>query len=156
MENIFLYILFFSFFSFLGWIVESVYRSYREKRFVNSGFLYGPFVPIYGFGSLIIYFFSNIIGFLPFYQEVIIYAVLVTLLEFFSSLILEKIFSIKLWDYSDEPFNINGRICLKFSLFWVGLVAFYLIFLQNNVIKIIKIIPFNYKFILSFIKKKLL
>jgi len=85
------------------------------------------------------------------FLEVIIYTLLATILEYVSSYVLEKIFSIKLWDYSEEKFHLNGRICLKFSLFWAILIFIYLFFLQKNVILLISLISPLYKMLLSYI-----
>jgi len=122
-------ILIFSAGAFLGWIVETVYRSFKEKRFVNAGFLYGPFLPIYGFGGLILYYFDLLFKNIFIGFKILFLFFALSVLEYFSSLVLEKIFSVKLWDYSHEKFNLHGRICLKFSFYWTlfSLVAMYFI-----------------------------
>lgn len=151
MKDIYNLIIFFAINSFLGWLVESLYRTYKEKKFINSGFLYGPFVPIYGFGTLLIFFISLFINKLNIGAQILIYSILVTLLEYMSSYILEKIFSVKLWDYREEKFNLNGRICLKFSLFWAILISIYILFIQKNILKLIAIIPEFLKMVISYI-----
>ena len=114
-----LYYLFLYFFvySFIGWCSEVAFAAFKERRFVNRGFLNGPYCPIYGFGvvivvSLLSAFEKNLI--LLFAASVI----LTTLLEGFTGWVLDKIFHNKWWDYSDMPVNIGGYVCLVFSLMW--------------------------------------
>lgn len=111
-------ILIFFFISFLGWIIETVYRSIKEKRFVNAGFLYGPFVPIYGFGALFVYFIEVYCENLPIYSKIILFFFISSVVEYTASHIMEKLLGTRLWDYSKEKFNLDGRICLKFSIYW--------------------------------------
>ncbi len=129
----FLLVIFFYFLScsFLGWIVESGFRSMIEKRIVNSGFLSGPIIPIYGFGAVLIYILSLMIStLLPFWILIIISMIIPAILEYITSFLMEKILSIKLWDYSGEKLNIKGRICLKFSLIWAVLTLITVFFIQ--------------------------
>lgn len=114
-----LYYLFLYFFvySFLGWCSEVAFAAFKERRFINRGFLNGPYCPIYGFGvviviSLLSSFENNLI--LLFAASVI----LTTLLEGLTGWVLDKIFHNKWWDYSDMPMNIGGYVCLIFSLMW--------------------------------------
>ena len=123
-EELLQYFLYFSFCAFLGWILESTFRSFTEKHLTNAGFLSGPFVPIYGFGALIIAligrFFSNI-------PPVLFWTALIlspTLLEYLVAVLLENFFGLTLWDYKKEFLNLQGRICLKFSIIWALLVLF--------------------------------
>lgn len=126
MEIVCKYFLLFLFYSFLGWILEMVVCSIADKKVVNRGFLIGPYCPIYGSGCLLI------ISLLHKYQDdpftLFIMAIIVcSLLEYFTSYIMEKLFKARWWDYSDRRFNINGRICLdNLVLFGVlGLLIFY-------------------------------
>lgn len=110
-------IYFFAIYSFAGWCVEVLYYFKNERRFVNRGFLYGPFCPIYGFGAV------SLVVFLDSYKNNIFtlffLAVLLTsILEYFTGLFLEKTFKTKWWDYTEDPFNIHGRVCLLYSLMW--------------------------------------
>lgn len=133
LNNIFFY---FAIYSFLGWCVESIYKTILEKKFINSGFLYGPFCPIYGFGAVIIILLlkklpQNI--FFIFFMSMF----LLTIWEYIVGVLLEKIFKTKYWDYSDLKFNINGRVCLKNSIYWgiLGVVFAFIIhpFIQKIV-----------------------
>lgn len=124
--------------SFIGWVLELFFRRFctenrREKKWINPGFLVGPYLPLYGFGICVLYILSRL-SLLPLFDGilggvmlVIIMMLALTLLEYVTGMIFIKGMKINLWDYSDECFNINGIICLRFSLFWGILSAFYLL-----------------------------
>jgi len=108
---------FFLIYSFFGWCLEVVYQAIEHGKFINRGFLNGPYCPIYGFGVIIVTgaldpIKSNAV--LLFFGSVI----LTSILEFITGFVLEKIFHMHWWDYSEEKFNLSGYICLKFSLLW--------------------------------------
>lgn len=128
-------ILFFIIYSFFGWILESMYKTIAQRKWVNSGFLYGPFCPIYGLGAMIMFIF------LENYKDkpILLFVVAVIILsvwEYIVGWLLEKIFHAKYWDYSENKFNIHGRICLKNSIFWgiLGLIFIHYIhpFIQTQ------------------------
>ena len=118
MENIIKYILLFFFYSAAGWCLETTYCSIGEKRFINRGFLTGPLCPIYGTAALVLI----ILIYNPFKDNMLVVfllgIVLSDIVEFFTSLIMEKLFAARWWDYTYELFNLSGRICLKHSLYW--------------------------------------
>lgn len=103
--------LYFAIYSFIGWIVESLYCSIRDKKMTNRGFLNGPFIPIYGFGALgaVLIFYGRDYVLIGLFTTSILLA---AVLEYITSYLMEKIFNARWWDYSEDPFNINGRICL--------------------------------------------
>lgn len=111
---------FFAIYCFVGWAFESVYVSMEHRKWVNRGFLNGPFLPIYGFGAIIMLFSA-----LPVRNSIpltFLFGMIgATLLEYVTGYLMEKIFQVKLWDYSYEPLNLNGYICLGCSLMWGGL-----------------------------------
>lgn len=115
-EFIIITLLFFAY-SFIGWLWETVYCSIKAKKFVYRGFLIGPITPIYGFGIIgVLYFiepFSNHLSYLYLFS-----VLLVTVLEYVTSYLLEKLFHATLWDYKQVPLNINGRVAVPVSLFW--------------------------------------
>lgn len=118
MENQFFSMLtYFIIYSILGWILESVFRSICEKKLINTGFLKGPFCPIYGVGALIMIFLLS-----RFENNIILLFIVsfftLTFWEYVVGIFLEKIFHTKYWDYSDHKFNIQGRICLSNSIYW--------------------------------------
>lgn len=124
-------IMFFFIYSFIGWIMESVFASIKEKKFINRGFLTGFFCPIYGFGAVLILHITKWVGsiierpFAALSMNIFFSIILVTVLEYITGFVLEKIFHCKWWDYSTNILNINGYICVEYSLLW-GLMAYVL------------------------------
>ena len=114
-----LYYLFQCFFiyAFLGWCTEVAFAAFKERRFVNRGFLNGPICPVYGFGVVAVIHFLT-----PLRSNLLLLylgsAILVTAIEWLTGFILEKVFHNKWWDYSNMPLNLNGYVCLLFSLIW--------------------------------------
>lgn len=104
-------------YSFLGWIMESIFRSFCEKKIINTGFLIGPMCPIYGIGSIIM---ITCMGWLQgrVVELFIISVVILTFWEYIVGVLLEKVFQTKYWDYSEHKFNFQGRICLTNSILW--------------------------------------
>lgn len=107
--------LLFIIYSFLGWIVEVLDIYFEQNKLLNRGFLIGPVCPIYGVGCLLLYFLLK-----KYMEEPIVVFVLAivicALLEYFTSYVMEKIFKVRWWDYSNKKYNINGRICLETML----------------------------------------
>ena len=119
-------------YAFLGWIVETTYVSVPAGRFVERGFLRGPIIPIYAFGAFIVLYILMPYGTHPLY--IFILGTLATsTLEYITSFILEKLFNMSWWDYSNQKFNINGRICLKNSILF-GLLSVVLVLWINPLI----------------------
>ena len=101
----------------MGWCLEVGYYFKNEKHFVNRGFLKGPFCPIYGCCIVTLIFLLE-----PYKDNIPLLFLgaffITSLLEYITGFILEKAFKAKWWDYSDDPFNIHGRVCLQYSLLW--------------------------------------
>ena len=132
-------IAYFIIYSFLGWVLESVYKTLYQKKLVNSGFLYGPFCPIYGFGAIIMYLFLDEVANKPIITFCLGFVIL-SIWEYVVATILEKIFNTKYWDYSNNMFNLNGKVCLLNSIFW-GILAVIFIdivhpFVENGLAKV--------------------
>lgn len=139
-NEIVILITYFFIYSFIGWVLESTYKTILQKKLVNSGFLLGPFCPIYGFGALIMYLSlrnltSNI--FVLFFFGVIV----LSAFEYFVGWFLEVVFRTKYWDYSSNRFNIHGRVCLKNSLYWGFLGIVFMKGIHPAVENIVKLIP---------------
>lgn len=102
-------------YSFIGWAWETAFCSVKERRFINRGFLYGPLCPVYGFGGLLVlYLLRPLSGtWIPLFVGAM---VVTSALEYFTSWVLETLFHTKWWDYSNERFNLNGRIFLGGAL----------------------------------------
>lgn len=153
MRNVFTYFMLFFIYAILGWIIETTLVSIEKRKFVNRGFLIGPYCPIYGFGGLAItillknYTKDPIVLFL---MAVIICGIL----EYFTSYIMEKIFKARWWDYSAKKYNINGRICLETVVLFgiLGCLVMYVLnpitfkylnMLSNSMLNIISAICFT-------------
>lgn len=108
---------FFFLYCFIGWIFESTVVSVKNEKLINRGFLRGPFIPIYGFGALIMLLVSE-----PFQDNLFLTFLAgmigATVLEYVVGVVMEAIFKVRYWDYSHCMFNIQGYICLKSSLCW--------------------------------------
>jgi uncharacterized membrane protein/HD superfamily phosphodiesterase len=128
--SVFHYVILFALYSFMGWVIEVIYRSATQRRFVNAGFLFGPFIPIYGFGAaaaiILEYFFS---GWHLIFRFIIL-AIVLTTLEYLVSFFAEKIFKLTLWDYSGNKLNLHGRVCLHFSIAWTVLALIFVMFIH--------------------------
>ncbi len=123
---------FFFVYAFLGWCTEVSYAALHTGKFVNRGFLNGPVCPIYGFGViLVLRALEPLTG-----NTLLLFLgsmVLTSLLEWLTGFVLEKLFHQRWWDYSEEPFNIGGYICLRFSLMW-GLACLFVVKLVHPTI----------------------
>ena len=133
------YCILFFIYSFLGWIMEVTLTLITDKKFVNRGFLLGPCCPIYGCGCILL----NLL--LHNYTNNILVLFILTmftcsLLEYITSFLMEKIFKLRWWDYSQMKFNINGRICLEtmtpFSILGVLAIKFATPFFITNINKL--------------------
>ena len=139
MNYLFEILTYFIIYSFLGWVMESIVRTVCEKKLINTGFLHGPFCPIYGIGSIILFLllrnFENRLVLL-FFSGIIV----LTFWEYIVGVMLEKIFKTKYWDYSDQKFNFQGRVCLVNSICWgvlsVLLVKYIHPFIESLVSKV--------------------
>ncbi len=135
-------VLLFFIYSFLGWILEVLYVwKITEKKLYNRGFFNLPVIPIYGFGSIfIITLFSdlNINVFIKF----ILIVISTSLLEYLTSLIMEKLFHLRWWDYSKRKYNINGRICIRNSLLF-GIAGLVLLQINPYIVKLIDLLTFD-------------
>lgn len=112
-------------YAFIGWCAEVAFAALTRGVFVNRGFLNGPYCPIYGCGVLLV-----IVAMDPLKHNLILLFIgsllLTSVLEYITGFILEKVFHNQWWDYSDEPFNIKGYVCLRFSVMW-GLACIFII-----------------------------
>lgn len=136
MNGFFEILTYFIIYSFLGWVMESVVRTISEKKLINTGFLHGPFCPIYGIGAIILFIFlnhlkNNLVAL--FFIAVII----LTLWEYIVGVMLETMFKTKYWDYSDQKFNFQGRICLVNSICWGLLGVLFVKYIHPFIQKII-------------------
>lgn len=110
----FLFILF----STLGWILEFTYRTLSNRTLANPGVLFGPYVPIYGFGALLLIMLYSYASHLPILYRIGIYFFTISLMEYVTGELLLLVFKKRYWDYTDDLLNIRGHVCLPFSIYW--------------------------------------
>ncbi len=136
-----------------GWVIELLFRRFisknnPERKWINPGFLVGPSLPLYGFG-LVTLFVMSVIPFMAgditknnaaaqVVLTILTMGAAMTLIEYIAGLIFIKGMKIKLWDYSNEPLNIQGIICIRFSLIWTLLAALYYFFVQPYAVKLVQ------------------
>ena len=114
--------IYFILYSFVGYIAEVIFVSFYFKKVVNRGFLCGPICPIYGLGAIGMIFFLRRYTH-DIFALFVFGALIASILEYFIGFALEKLFHNKWWDYSENKFNLNGRICLLNTiLFGIGSV----------------------------------
>ena len=118
------YVLYFFTYAFIGYVCEVIYCSIPKKKFVNRGYLYAPICPIYGYGAVIVILCFDWLTKYPWgFIVVAIGGMLLTsLLEYLTSFVMEKLFHMRWWDYSNHKFNIKGRVCLLNSTLFMLLV----------------------------------
>lgn len=127
-------------YAILGWCTEVCYAATVTGKFVNRGFLNGTWCPIYGVGVVVVLAFLELLRdnlLLLFLGSVL----LTSALELITGFVLEKLFSQRWWDYSDQPFNLGGYICLRFSLIWGFACLFILEILHPTIMLVICLIP---------------
>ena len=127
-------------YAFLGWCSEVAFAAMKEGRFINRGFLNGPYCPIYGFGALLV-----ILALTPLQNNLAALffgsALITTVLEFVTGVVLEKLFHTRWWDYSDMPFNIKGHVCLMFTVLWGLACTFVMRILHPIIMSLFHIMP---------------
>ncbi|MDK2967666.1 putative ABC transporter permease [Lacrimispora sp.] len=124
----------FFFYSLLGWLYESLFCSiFGERRFINRGFLLGPYCPIYGTGAVLCWLVlrdnTNI------FEVFAIAAVLCCVVEYITSFCMEKVFHARWWDYSNMPFQLHGRICLYGGIIFGSGVVVVKFFVQPTLMQ---------------------
>lgn len=129
--------------SLFGWVLELFYRRIVHKRWINPGFLKGPYLPIYGLGLVFMYLICLIdFSFIPvsFWRHairILFIGVVMTGIEYVGGIIFIKGMKIKLWDYSMRRGNLQGVICPLFSLIWTAVGALYCYLLNPWILSIV-------------------
>ncbi len=134
------WMLFFYVYCLIGWCIESTFVSVRKRKFVNRGFMRGPFLPLYGSGAVMILFVT-----IPFRDNVIAMffagALAASILEYATGTVMEAIFKVRYWDYSKNKFNLNGHICLSTSIAWGALTLVLVDLIHTPIERLILAIP---------------
>lgn len=128
--------------SLLGWCIEVLFRRFfSAKKWINPGFLVGPYLPLYGFSLCTLYLLAMLEEFIPIsspvLRKLVLFAVMalcVTAIEYVTGLIFIKRLKIKLWDYSDCWGNVDGVICPLFTFFWALLSAAYYFLIHPRIL----------------------
>ncbi len=139
-------ILLFFIYSFLGWCVEVAFVATTLGKVLNRGFLNGPVCPIYGCGMLLVLIVLHPVSdniFLLFLGGMVICSAI----ELFGGWILDKLFHMRWWDYSDRPFNVGGYICLSFSIMWGLAVVFAVKLVHTPIMAVLQRIPDTLQFV---------
>jgi uncharacterized membrane protein len=113
---------------------------FKQKRFVNRGFLYGPLCPIYGATAVCLIVFLTPLK----YNWIYVFiggVILASIIEYVTGFIMNSIFHTRWWDYSDEKYNIKGYICLRFSLIWGVIALIFMSIIHPNIANAIYFIP---------------
>lgn len=122
--DIYHFVQWFIIYSFLGWVVESIYMSFCNRKLTNRGFAFSPFCPIYAVGALAAYAILKPLAnqYVPLYFAG---AFLATALEYLTAVVMQNLLGNVWWDYTEKPFNYKGIICLESTIAW----GFYTVFL---------------------------
>lgn len=144
--------------SVTGWCMEVFFRRFvsksnPERKWINPGFCTGPYLPLYGFGLCILYLIAlleniNIIS-NPFWNKVLLFltmAVCMTVIEYIAGIVSLKFYKVRLWDYRNEKWNIQGIICPKFSLIWAALGAVYYFLIHPYILNAVDWLSHNWTF----------
>ena len=144
------WLLLFYLYCFIGWIWESCYVSLKKHKWINRGFLKGPLLPIYGSGAVVV-----LISTLTVENNLLLVFVIgmisATILEYITGVAMEILFHVRYWDYSKEPININGHICLISSLAWGVFSVLLVTFVNPNIERLVIIIPNGISEVISYI-----
>lgn len=144
--TIVIYVLYFFFYSAIGWLGESIYCSIGERKLINRGFLKGPMCPIYGTGALAMALTLTPVKNLDIRIPIFGHNLLITpllvfivgmivcdIVEFITSVLMEKLFHARWWDYSNKKFNIQGRICLGHTFYW-GIASILFLYIVHPIV----------------------
>ncbi len=135
------WLFFFYFYCFFGWVFESTFVSVKARKFVNRGFMRGPFLPIYGSGAIMMLVVS-----MPFQNNIFLTYIAgcigATALELVTGVTMEALFKVRYWDYSDQKFNYKGHICLSSTVAWGFLTILMTELVHRVVERVIFIIPY--------------
>lgn len=136
------WLFFFYFYCFFGWVFESTFVSLKSRKFVNRGFMRGPFLPIYGSGAIMMLVVS-----MPFQDNIFLTYIAgcigATALELVTGVVMEALFKVRYWDYSNQKFNYKGHICLSSTIAWGFLTILMTELVHRGVEKVVFAIPAN-------------
>ena len=144
---------YFFIFSIIGLIIETIFCLVTTKGILESrqGLIWGPFCPIYGVSASIFIIFLNKHQNKNIFMLFIYGMIIGSISEYIMSYILEVIYAMRFWNYGNEILNLNGRICLRYSLYWGMLSIIIIKFIKPIIDRFINKIPLKFKNILEII-----
>lgn len=148
-------LIYFFIYGFIGWVVEVAFHAVAQHKLVNRGFLNGAICPIYGVGMVVLIVCLEPVSnnlFLLFAGSLVICSIL----ELITGFALEKIFGHRWWDYSDEPLNIGGYICIRFSICWGFAGVFAIKVVHDGVMHLTDLLPQTAQIVLAVVLSVLL
>lgn len=147
MKLLYEYMIYFYIYALFGWIVESIYCSTLNRKIINRGFLNGPICPVYGIGAVVV-----ILSLYKYRGHIVMLfllsVILTSIIEYLTSMILEKLFKTRWWDYSNHKYNIKGRVCLLNSTLFGILSLIIVNIVHPNIIKFIDKIDMSILYVL--------
>ncbi len=157
MNNFLIFVFLFFIGSIFGWCLETVFRRFTRsntlRKWINPGFLVGPYLPLYGFGLCTLYLLAKTEDYMPFSNVILskcavilLMGISMTFLELVAGLIFIKKMKVKLWDYSDKPLNYMGIICPEFTFYWIILAVVYYIFIHPHILSALEWFASNLAF----------
>lgn len=136
----------FYFYGFFGWCFESTYVSICKKKFINRGFMKGPLLPLYGIGAIMMLMVSR-----PFQDNIFLTFIAgclgATILEYITGVLMETLFHVRYWDYSNQKLNFHGHICLSSTVTW----GFLTVFMANFFHQFVDNVLFSIHYLILFI-----
>ena len=127
-------------YSFLGWVGETVMATFRGKRFANRGMAAGPFCFVYGTTAILM-----AVGFADMRTKPVVLFVAcmltATVVEWLTAKLLERLHNRKWWDYSDKKFNLNGYVCLQYSVLWGALGMVTVLWGNGLLLRLCALVP---------------
>lgn len=141
--------------SVIGWVMELLYRnlSKSKHKWINPGFCTGPYVPLYGFGLCFLFLIAISEAYFPiadpFWRKgalFLVMALAMTVTEYIAGVFCLKVLKVRLWDYSDMRFNLQGIICPQFSLIWAVLGAVYYFLIHPHILDALQWLSGNLAF----------
>ncbi len=144
------WLFFFYFYCFFGWCFESAYVSLKNRHPVNRGFMRGPFLPLYGSGAIMMLIVS-----MPFQHNLVLTyfagCIGATALEYVTGVVMEALFKVRYWDYSNQKFHFQGYICLSSTLAWGGLTILMTRVVHKPVGQLVLVIPESILSVVTFV-----
>jgi uncharacterized membrane protein len=123
-------IAYFFLYSFIGWIGDTAYRSFSERKYRPGSFFPVPLCPIYGFAALLVIFLHRIFGPVPLIFQAVFFGILLAGFEYASGVVILRLFRRRLWKYTGTLFNLGQFTDLSHAILW-GVLSVLVIYMQS-------------------------